>query len=82
MGSNFKLYTKVYSMRSNFNLFYNANCYRVFLLHKPESNEYSPLQAAKSKNKMRDRLIFTMTSSLIRQGENGPTLCTMQLAIQ
>ena len=32
-------------------------------LYEPEINEYSPLQAAKSKNKMRDRLVFTITSS-------------------
>ena len=32
-------------------------------LHEPENNEYSLLQAAKSKNKKRDRLVFTITSS-------------------
>ena len=33
-------------------------------LHEPENKEYSPLQAAKIlKNKMRDRLVFTITST-------------------
>ena len=32
-------------------------------LHEPENKEYSPLQAAKLKNKMRDRLVFTITST-------------------
>ena len=31
-------------------------------LHEPENKEYSPLQAAKLKKQMRDRLAFTITS--------------------
>ena len=32
-------------------------------LHEPENEEYSPLQAAKLKTKMRDGLVFTITST-------------------
>ena len=39
-------------------------------LHEPEDTEYSPLQPAKLKNKIRDKPTFTITSRISQKNKN------------